>query len=241
MVRKKTAYFVAGALACAGAFSSVFAAPVQPMPRQPAAADPVVGAVAFVPVTAGDRYQDLVRDLAELIENESYGEALEVLEKTEVPNPDDPVLLNMKGAAHTGLREWETARGYFLKALEITPTAFAPRFNMGEVLFLEGNPEESLKYFESLGRQNPENELLEYKQVVLFLLTGRNADAERLAGRMRFPGNSPAWYYAQAAVAFSKKEKSLGKEYLYAVHEIFPEKSLRIYDQTIQESGLKKL
>ena len=200
----------------------------------------VVGTRAFIPYTKEDNYQAMLAELLQAFDAERYGKALELVEAAELVFPDNPLFLNVHGAIYLKLRGWEKARAFFTQALEANPESFPARFNLGEAIFMEGDHEASLSYFENLNRMYRENELIEFKLVVLFCLTNRMEDAAYLAKRMRYPGNSAAWYFANAAVFLAKGERAQGWRYLDAASIIFASSNLAIYNETLAEAGYLK-
>jgi tetratricopeptide (TPR) repeat protein len=202
---------------------------------------PTIGSAStgLVPMDQEDAYQETVNQAVEEFQAERYDETLALLEQARETYPRDPFVMNLQGAVYTKLKDWDQANRFFNMALNEDPQFFAARFNLGEVLFLQGNREEALAYFESLNQMFQQNELIEFKLVVLFLLTDRVADAERLLGRMQYPGNGPAWYYANAAVNMAKGERREARRYLSAVRGIFDEgNQLAIFDESLTEAGL---
>jgi len=193
----------------------------------------------LVPMNQEDAYQEIINESMAEFEAERYEEALVLLEKAHNLYPRDPFVLNLKGAVYTKQKNWDEATRLFNRALNEDQQFFPARFNLGEVLFLQGKKEEALAYFESLNQMYTRNELIEFKLVLLFLLTERQADAERVLSRMQYPGNGPAWYFANAAMASAKGDRREARRYLSAVRGLFDEKTLALFDESMEESGLK--
>lgn len=197
-------------------------------------------ATGLVPMNQEDAYQELITKAVEEFEAQRYEESIVLLDKAIEMFPRDAFALNLKGAVLTKQKKWEEATRMFNLSLNEDTQFFPARFNIGEVLFLQGKKEEALTYFEGLNEMYSRNELIEFKLVLLFLLTDRLADAERMLARMQYPGNGPAWYYANAAVSFAKNEPREGRRYLAAAEGLFDEKSRALFDESMQESGLMK-
>jgi Flp pilus assembly protein TadD len=195
---------------------------------------------SLIPMNKEDSYQSLIQATLADFEAKKYSAALEKIQSATELYPQDPFVLNLKGAIYTKLKDWEEARRFFNRALNEDPNFFPARFNLGEVLFLEGNSEEALKYFETLNDTYRGNDLIQFKLVLLFLLTERTSDAERMAERIQYPGNSPAWYYAQAALAFAQGNRREGRRVLNAAKELFSAEQIALYEESLDESGLVK-
>lgn len=197
--------------------------------------------VAFVPQTKRDVHDELVDKAIELVENGQFLEALERLDEAERLEPPDHFVLNMRGVTFTKLQQWDKAEQYFKRAIEAAPGFFPARFNFGEMLFLQQKKEEALHYFEVLNYSFPRNELIEFKLVMLFCVTGRMEDAKRTASRMMFPGDSPAWYCAQAAIFFKEGNYQEAMRYVRTAERIFGERQMKIFWEGLEVSGLTKL
>lgn len=193
---------------------------------------------SFIPMEDEDRYQHLIAEAVSHFEKKEYEQALEYLDRALQVYPRDPSSINLRGAILTKMNRFEDARTEFEKSLKLDPQFFPARFNMGEILFLEGKNEEALSYFATLNDNYWRNELIEFKLVILFAVTGRLEDAERLLGRMRYPGDSPAWYYANAAYQYAAKDPKESLKYLQAARSIFDQSKSALYEETLEEAKL---
>lgn len=169
-------------------------------------------------------------------EARNYDAALVKLHDADKLLPNDPFTLNLLGAAYTKKKEYMTARSFFERSLDQDPGFFPARFNLGEVLFLQKQYPQALEYFRRMYADNPGNELLQFKVVLALIMTDQFEDAEKMVSRMRFPGESPAYYYAQAAIAYKKGEKSKSLAFLLNARELFRDKTA-LYDETFDDLG----
>lgn len=199
-----------------------------------------VAVSAFIPMDQQDQYQAAINHALEAFEAKDYDQALTAIDQAKAIFPRDPFAVNLRGAVLTKTKDYQGAREAFENALALDPTFFPARFNLGETYFLEGKPEEALKYFEALRENYRDNELLNFKLIVLFHATGRGEDAARLLKRMPYPGEGPAWYYAQAVSAAVAGNKAEAKKYRNTALSLLGEKKCELYEETIQESGLIK-
>jgi Flp pilus assembly protein TadD len=192
---------------------------------------------SFIPMEQQDLYQDMINRALEAFEAKNYEKSLAALDEAIRLFPKDPFPVNLRGAIFTKQKDFIKARDAFEKALALDPTFFPARFNIGETYFLEGKMEEALRYFEVLRENYRDNELLKFKLVVLFFKTGRNQDAERTMKRMRYPGEGPAWYYAQAVAASVAGNKSEMRKHIKTAHALFGKKKCEFFDETLTEAG----
>jgi tetratricopeptide (TPR) repeat protein len=169
-------------------------------------------------------------------EKKKYADALAKLHEAEKEAPTDPFILNLIGAAYTKQKDYPAAKGYFDKALAESPGFFPARFNLGEILFLQKQYPQALGFFTDMLRQAPGNELLQFKVVLSLIMTDQVEDARKLAKRMKFPGEGPAWYYAHAAIELKEDNKSKASEYLAGARNFFPNQ-ISLYDETFEDLG----
>ncbi len=193
---------------------------------------------AFIPLSPEDSFNELVAQALSAFEAENYDEALKYLDAALTFAPKSPFVLNLRGAVFTKKKDFEAARKNFEAAVAIDPQFFPARFNLGEVLFLEGRYEEALSFFELLNSNYLRNELIQFKLIILFALTDRREDAARTLQRLRFPGETPAWYYSHAAFRALEGDKRDSRRYLKAARAIFPESQLSLYEESMEESHL---
>ncbi len=165
-----------------------------------------------------------------------YDQALEKLLQVEKSQPDSAFLQNLIGAVYTKKKDYAKAKEAFDKALDIDYTFFPAQFNVGEVLFLQKQYPQALDHFERMLRSAPDNELLQFKVALCLLQTGQKGEAEKLAKRMKYPGQEPAWYFTQAALAINSKDSGKASQNLAAAKELFRDKT-SIYIETFQDLG----
>jgi len=165
-----------------------------------------------------------------------YDEALKKLEEADKLAPNSPFILNLFGAIYTKKKDFDTARGYFEKALEAQSDFFPAKFNLGELLFLQKQYPQALDYFSRMLRENPNNELLQFKVILCLLQTRQIDEAKRLIAQMKFPGQEPAWYFAKAALAVAEGDKRKASEFLGGAEILYKDKTT-LYRETFQDLG----
>ncbi len=169
-------------------------------------------------------------------EKKDYAAALTKLKEAEKEAPNDPFILNLIGAAYTKEKDFTAARAYFEKALSEKSDFFPARFNLGEILFLQKQYPQALSFFTEMLQQAPGNELLQFKVVLSLLMTDQVEEARKLAKRMKFPGETPAWYYARAAIEQKEKNRAKASEYLAGAKTFFPNQ-ISLYNETFEDLG----
>lgn len=180
--------------------------------------------------------QVLVNGALEDFEAKKYDDALTKLQEAEKLDPSSAFIANLIGAAYTKKKEFALAKGAFEKSLSADPGFFPSLFNIGELLFLQKQYPQALDYFSKMLARDPGNELLQFKVVLCLLKTEQAEDAKKLAGRMRFPGDGPAWYYSQAALQMHADNKRKARDLLATAKTMFPDK-ISLYSETFDDLG----
>ena len=142
-----------------------------------------------------------------------YAGALHLLEQADALEPDQADAWNLRGVVYLKQKVYDKAEAAFSRSVKIDPTLWAAQFNLAEVSFQQKNFARARSVFEGLlaqtDRYNAGNkwELVAYKAFLCALLSGDEADArKKLAKLPATGGTTPAFLYAQAALAFSHKD-----------------------------------
>ncbi len=181
-----------------------------------------------------ENFRVQVETVIEDFNDKKYDSAISKIDAIKAEGEDAAFLTNLKGAAYTKKKDYAEAKRNFEKALELAPGMFAAHFNMGEVDFLQGNYEAALSKFQTMLDADPRNELLQFKVFMCYLLMEDDRSAQRALARIKYPGDTPAWYYAQAAYEHKKGNKSKASEYLSGARYIFAGKT-DIFDETFAD------
>ena len=168
----------------------------------------------------------------------NYDEALKKLQDLDAKMPGDPFVQNLLGAAYTKKKDFATAQKYFDKALEKAPDFFPAKFNVGELLFLERQYAEALEYFQKMQEKDPQNELLQFKVFLCLLQLGNKEVAAKALRGIKYPGDTPAWYYGQAAWESKNGDNRKALEYVTGAQYIFGPKTA-LFDETFEDLGIK--
>jgi len=178
--------------------------------------------------------QRAIRDF----DKKNYDDALKALAELDQKMPNDPLVLNLMGAAYTRKKDFGKAEDYFKRSLEKAPDFFPSKFNVGELLFLQKRYAEALDFFGKMLATSPRNELLQFKVFLCQLQLGRDEEAAKTLSEIKYPGDTPAWYYAQAALEHKKGHASKASEYIKGARFIFGPKTA-LFDETFEDLQIK--
>lgn len=182
--------------------------------------------------------RELIQGALADFDSKDYDAALEKLNKADQSMPEDVFILNLLGAAYTKKKEFAKAEDYFKRALAKQPEFFPAKFNVGELLFLQRRYAEALEYFEGMQKVDPRNELLQFKVFLSELQLGDKEAAAKTLKSIKYPGDTPAYYYAQAAWESKNGNNAKALEYLKGAKYIFGPKTA-LFDETFEDLGIK--
>lgn len=174
-----------------------------------------------------------------------FAEALLLLNEIDEKHPNHPDVSNMRGSIYLtpGLRDFNLAEKYFRQAAELRPGTIAAKFNLAELAFVKHEWESSLKAFEELLKDNPRIplvvwHLILFKTLICHLQLDQVADAEAILKRhFGFMDDTPAYYYAKAALQFHAKKGGVAADWLMKASAIFKKADNEPYLDTLMEVG----
>lgn len=178
-----------------------------------------------------------LKQAATAMDRKDYARALILLQPALQSRPNDPLVLNLKGAILTKTKDYDGALACYETALKSSPAFFAARYNIGALMALRQQWEPAIAYYKDLLRAQPNNELVQYKLLLLLLM--RDSDAG-LQGRLFPPGitsNTPAWYFAAAARAYKEGQPREAAKYIDVARSVFGDQTA-IFQEELDESGL---
>ncbi|MGC1480487.1 MAG: tetratricopeptide repeat protein [Chthoniobacterales bacterium] len=145
-------------------------------------------------------------------------------------------LLNARGATLVELDRYDEARQIFQRALAIEPDSFPVRYNLGEILFQEGNYEGAAAHFRSMSPDDGGNSLVKFKLFLCYLLAD-DIRADFALRNIRFPLDGPAWYFAQAAQAAHAGDTARGRRLAHVGSKIHDETAPN-YAESLEDARL---
>ncbi len=203
-----------------------------------ATADPETAATAEEVLSP--EYMRLLQEAGVEFQQENFDAVLSKLDQMDSIRLDTPVALNLRGAVFTEKKEFDTAKGFFEKALAEEPEYFAPLFNLGEILFLQKKYAESRKHFESMLEKAPTEELLKYKIFMTYLMDDDSENAKIWRDKIQFPSNTPAYYFAQAAWEFKQDNEPEAVSWIESSMRIFGPQNNDFFLRSLLDVGFIK-
>ncbi len=155
--------------------------------------------------------------------------------------PGKPEVANLRGALFSRQGKYQEAAQEFNRALELDANFQLAKFNLAELALLQGNFDDARNRFTELQKLDPGSELLQFKVVLCDVLQDREADAISGTEQINFPGHTPAYYFARAAILFRKNQIEEANQYLTNARKYYTQAQCSYFDQALRELKLVPL
>ncbi len=129
--------------------------------------------------------------------------ALEQVRTAEALKPNDPEIINFRGAIYAETGRYEEAVKLYEQSIALNPQSFWPNFNLCELDFIQKRYPEARAKFEAAMVKFPNHELLRFKIILCHLLEKNDAAAKAEMDKYTFPANSAAREFSNAAWDFA--------------------------------------
>ena len=173
-----------------------------------------------------------------------YAQAQDLIEKADALKPDQPDGWNLRGMVYLKQNAFNKAEAAFNRAVSLDPKLWAAQFNLAEAPFQGKDYARARARFEKLIDQTDrfkepkEWELVQYKAFLSCLLMGDGAAAEKKLARLPTTGGAtPAYLYAQASLAFSRKDAAGARKSLAAAQGAFSPLLNDMFSNSLIEVG----
>ncbi len=193
--------------------------------------------------------KDFVKHLGEanrLFQQKRIFETLDELDKTAKIFVDSPEIYNLRGSCFVEMRAFDKALAEFQKARAFTKDNASIDFNIAEIYFVTKEWKKALDLYETIIKIVPPQNvalgrLVEFKMFLCMKKLGMDAGATTLAEKYDFLDDSPYYYFAQAALAYDKKDLVKAEEWLAIAGRIFQDPNvLAPWQDTMVEYGYIK-
>ena len=178
-----------------------------------------------------------LRAAAKALEDKKPDNALRALAPALEVRSQDPEVLNMKGAILTKLKDYAGAQACYEKALHQSPGFFPARYNIGALMALRGEWEPATVHFRNMLIDQPNNELVQYKLLLLLLAHDSDPILQKKLFSSETPSNTPGWYYASAARSYKQGNRSEAARFTEVAKSIYGDQTA-IFEEELEESGL---
>jgi tetratricopeptide (TPR) repeat protein len=153
--------------------------------------------------------------------------------------PSDPLILNLIGSVYTKKLNYQKAEKAFRQALDLEPGFFPAAYNLGELLFLQQKYPLARQYYETMRATDHRHELLQFKVALCDIMSGETERATKVMNTIKYPGDSPAWYYAHAALEHKQGNTAKAREYIRGAKFVYGPEKTALFDESFQLIGIE--
>lgn len=188
--------------------------------------------------------QKLLAEVQNLQSRHRYFDALAKLDEAEKLDAKDPNIPNVRGAIYLvpALRRFDEAKVEFEKALAMDKGALAPKFNLAELAYVEQKFAEAETAFAAIAKEYPRmplqvRHLVVFKLFVSKVKQDKFPEAEALLKEnFSFMDDTPAYYFAKAAMAFQRKNEAEAQDWMTRAGVIFKPAETAAYVDSLMEA-----
>jgi Tfp pilus assembly protein PilF len=197
--------------------------------------------VAFSPMLADDKaYDAAIKKASQALGAGNLAEADKQVDVAAKLEPASAQTANLRGVIAVQRKEYEDAASRFTEAIAADEKFYPAKLNLADVLLLQRKWADARTRYEELQRVDPKSELLQFKIVVADVLDDRQFQAIQLINDMTFPGTTPAYYFARAAVLLKQSQEKEAQQYLTNARKYYDEQQCAYYMRFLQQNGLAK-
>jgi Flp pilus assembly protein TadD len=174
------------------------------------------------------------RDLADGKIDDAAADA-KVAEKLDANNPETA---NLFGVVASKKKDYAEAVSQFNRAITEDPKFYTAKFNLADVLMLQGDYEQARTTLADLSQIDPKSEIVQFKFALSYVLANQTDEASSFIDEMEFPGKTPAYYYARAAVWLKKGLDKDANQYNVNAHKYYTDDQCKYFVSILREMGL---
>jgi tetratricopeptide (TPR) repeat protein len=153
-------------------------------------------------------------------------------------DPNNPETANLLGIVASKKKDYPEAISQFNRALTENPKFYGAKFNLADALMLQGNYDQARSTLEDLRQIDPKSEIVQFRLALDYVLANQPDKAMALIDGMDFPGKTPAYYYARAAVWLKKGLVRDATQYGVNAHKYYTDGQCSYFVSVLREMGL---
>lgn len=209
---------------------------------------PVLALFAFlltVSVTNADSRNDAKKSYDAIINKVSrdltdgkIDDAAKDAQQAEKLDPNNPETANLLGIVASKKKDYTEAISQFNRALTENPKFYTAKFNLADTLMLQGNYDQARTILEDLRQVDPKSEVVQFRLALNYVLANQTDKAMSLIDVMDFPGKTPAYYYAWAAVWLKRGLIKDATQYSVNAHKYYTDGQCSYFVSVLREMGL---
>lgn len=199
--------------------------------------------LAFGAAPSASQLESMYDKAFRAFDTAKYDEALKALDAIDARQPDLAESHNLRGVVYMRQEKYDKAEAVFRKALSIEPRFWNASFNLAEISFQQKNWAEARNRFEALmagesdGMLPETKQLIQYKILLTFVLQGKDKTVDWILNKFESAKDSPALYYANAAIAFQHANTKEAQDWMTAARKKFSAPLNKLYAESFYDIG----
>jgi tetratricopeptide (TPR) repeat protein len=183
-----------------------------------------------------------IRAASAAYELRDFEKATKHLDEAEALIPGKGETINLRGAVFYKQKKYDEAMACYQTLIAMDPNGSYPGyFNSAEVLLAQKKYDEALALFERILEARPADEACQLRIVLVLAYQGKMDEARRRAGKIPNPGQTAAYYFANAAIDLIAGKRSEGLAWIKKSEVFFPaETSTALRDVLVERELLPK-
>ena len=181
-----------------------------------------------------------IQEAAAAFEVDDYAAARKKMEEANAVLPDQPATINLRGAVLYKEKKYDEAMVAFQDLIAHDTNSYPGYFNTAEVQLAQKKYDEALAGFERILEARPKDEVCMYRIVLALALKGDVEEARRRAKTIPNPGQTAAYYFANAAVELIAGNAQKGQDWLKRSETFFPPGDSKSLRSVLEEHDLIK-
>jgi tetratricopeptide (TPR) repeat protein len=159
-------------------------------------------------------------------------------QQAEKLDPNNPETANLLGIVANKKKDYTEAISQFSRALTENPKFYTAKFNLADTLMLQSNYDQARTILEDLRQVDPKSEIVQFRLALNYVLANQTDKAMSVIDVMDFPGKTPAYYYARAAVWLKKGLIKDATQYSVNAHKYYTDGQCSYFVSVLREMGL---
>ncbi|HEX4083301.1 MAG TPA: tetratricopeptide repeat protein [Chthoniobacteraceae bacterium] len=178
-----------------------------------------------------------IRKAGQYFRQRDFVDAANALRPAFAVAPDSIDLLNAKASILAESGSGAEARPLYQKIAAAEPGAFAPAYDLAELLLMDHRFEDARTAYQDLLARFPDSDLARFKIILIDILEKKRIEAGTAMAELKKRGPSPATYYAAAAEAFDHGDIGEEKDWIEEAEKDFGAGRQRIFYESLADFG----
>jgi tetratricopeptide (TPR) repeat protein len=153
-------------------------------------------------------------------------------------DPNNPETANLLGIVASKKKDYPEAISQLNRAIAENPKFYTAKFNLADVLMMKGDYDQARSILSDLSQIDPKSEIVQFKFALSYVLANQTDEAMSFIDMMDFPGKTPAYYYARAAVWLKKGLTKDANQYSVNAHKYYTDGQCKYFLGVLRDMGL---